>query len=126
MLASHRIFLAKALAVSGTDPVVLAVVQLDAWKGFSLQLVTTSTLHGDWKIEACNDYDPNGLDVAVNTGSWKDVTSWFDGAGGPIVTVTAASNQLVQAYPFCFQAFRVTFTPSSSSGTISAIANEKA
>lgn len=81
-------------------------------------------LQGTWAIEACNDYSA-GLDGSPNDGSWKDVTSWFGGDAPVTTNITDVSNQLVQADPFDFDAFRITFAYTDGIGTISIPVNQK-
>jgi hypothetical protein len=113
--ANQGIIISK-VSTSGTTPIVSDVIDCAKWRGISFQLITTSTLHGDWKVEVSNDYSDGLLNAQALAGRWSDITSQFSPA---IVTVTAASNQYVQLDPFAGGALRFTFTPSSSSGTIS-------
>jgi hypothetical protein len=85
----------------------------------SLQLVTTGTVSGSWKIELSNQ--PG---VENNGDSYpSDVTSGFQTPAGSAIAAAAGSptSQFVQATLIKAGAIRVTFTPSSGAGT--ALAN---
>lgn len=90
-----------------------------------LQLVTTGTLQGTWKVEvSCSPTAIDTYSTAPSTGSGpptvtavnddaSDITSAFSPT---IASVTAASSQYVQAAPLYAGYIRATFTPTTGSG----------
>lgn len=98
-----------------SDPVV-GILDMRPFDRISLQLITTGTLDGDWKVEVSNNYTPAGNGTygqPPEQGTWTDITTSFDPT---IAAVVNASNQWCQA-DIGFRAIRVTFTPSGVAGT---------
>lgn len=98
--------------------------------GFSLQLVTTGTLTGSWKIEFSNDYFDNGsapTNQPQNAGDWVDMTAKFSATNfflGPAAIsqpAGSATDQFLMGSFVRIRAIRVTFTAASGSGTVQAL-----
>jgi hypothetical protein len=108
---------AKALftALSVSDTAAHSSIAFDLLESedIGVQLVTTGTLTGTWKLEASND---GGT-------TWTDLVASFS----PTVTQPAgsATAQWPQLLPLVAAQFRVTFTASSGSGTITAAVARK-
>lgn len=105
---------------SGTTPIPSAADPMHNFDTLSLVLVTTLTVAGAWKVEASNDFSgQSGLqNRQSNAGTWGDVSSLCQPALAPVVS--GGSKQAVQIAPFGWGAVRVTFTPTSGSGAVSA------
>lgn len=108
--------------VSGTTPIVSAVVDIRDLDSIGFQLITTGTAAGDWTFEASNNFQPEGIasyGQVPTSGDWSDVTALFSPAA-----VTTASNQFKEAN-IRARSIRATFTPSAGAGTVRANVNAK-
>jgi hypothetical protein len=106
-------------AIVGTTPIVSDVCSIDNLDGAGLVLNSTGTVAGTWKVEASNNYVttkvPNlNQGAQVNSIRWADVTALFGTISGSVGT------KFYQCYPLVARAIRVTFTPSSGAGNVSA------
>lgn len=111
--------------VADTTPSVSRYAFIGKQSTLGIQLVTTGTLQGAWKIEvSCSPTAIVTLDPAPSSSSSRptipvtnddpsDITSAFSPS---IAAVTTASSQYVQASPLNAGYFRATFTATSGSG----------
>ena len=109
-------------AIVGTTPIVSDVMSLDNLDGAGLVLNSTGTVAGTWKVEGSNNYTsakiPNlNQGAQVNSIRWADITTAFGTISQP---AGSASTKFYQAYPLVCRFIRVTFTPSSGTGNVSA------
>lgn len=109
-------------AISGTTPIVSDVCSLDNLDGVGLQLVTTGTVAGTWKIEASNNYVSNKIpnlnqNAQASGIQWSDVTALFGTITQP---AGSATSKFYQCHPLVCRFLRVTFTPTSGAGNVSA------
>ena len=96
------------VSISDTNPHSSSGFQILQYNYVGLQLNTSGSLVGSWKIEVSND-----------TGqTWADITTGFT----PSIAAVAASpsSQFAQCVPIVVQMIRATFTASSGSGVASA------
>jgi hypothetical protein len=113
----------------GTSPIKSPWVGLGTQKQHSLQLSTTGTLTGTWKIEASNVAGADTLDDP-EAALPADVTAAFLGAGGtaPANPTGAPTSQLVACAGdnslIITGYLRASFTRVSGSGTILAALNK--
>lgn len=108
--------------VSGTTPIVSAVVDIRDLDSIGFQLITTGSVAGAWTFAASNNFQPEGIasyGQIPTMGDWSDVTALFAPAA-----VTTASNQSKQAN-LRARSIRATFTPTSGAGTVRANTNAK-
>lgn len=113
-------------AIVGTTPIV-STLQGPFNALTSLDLFSTGTVAGAWKIEVSNSY-ANDLDGLVLAGRWTDVTAAFrtpDATTGTVIAavVTGGTHQYVQFMGYncaglAAKSLRVTFTPASGAGNI--------
>ena len=106
-------------AIVGTTPIVSDVMSLDNLDGAGLVLNSTGTVAGTWKVEGSNNYTsakiPNlNQGAQVNSIRWADITAMFGTISGSVGT------KFYQAYPLVCRFIRVTFTPTSGAGNVSA------
>ena len=127
-------YLTPTQAISGTTPVVSAVLGMWDFDSVGLQLITSGTITGTWLIEASNDFTPqtngSGYGQASSdtpAGTWSDVTALFlKAAAGTAIANPAgsATNQYCQPRDFIrCRALRVTLTPASGSGNVTVLCN---
>jgi hypothetical protein len=109
-------------SISGTTPLGPMFVALARRGRFALQLATTGTVAGTWKVFGSNK---SGADVNGDA-SASDVTAAFETAADAPISQPAGSptSQLVQAGDIFFAYVGAQFTPSSGSGTAVANGNE--
>lgn len=112
-------------AVANTTPAVSRYAFIGRQNTLGMQLVTTGTLVGAWKIEvSCSPTAVDTLNPAPSSSSVRpiitavnddpsDITSAFTPS---IAAVSAASSQYVQASPLNAGYVRATFTATSGSG----------
>ena len=115
----HEGFFFDRKAVSTTTALVSQTYMLEKLEGVSVQLVTTATVAGAWLIEISNDFQ-GPMDNATPTGTahYTDVTALFLPTIGAVSS--GGSNQFAQIPYLAARAWRVTFTPSGGTGTVSA------
>lgn len=109
-------------AISGVTPITSAIITTDVIDLLSLQLVTTGTVAGTWTIQASNDYiatpagEAYGSQPTQATGTFSSYTGFTFAApaGSP-------TSQFVEKSGFGPRAFKLTFTPSSGAGNVTAI-----
>jgi hypothetical protein len=106
---------------SGTTAIVSPAQDMRRFDTIGLLLVTTGTIAGSWKIEASNDFVTNSTGAVYGQAQnaspqWGTVTSIFTPT---IAAVTSGgSSQATGATSFPWRQYRVTFTPTSGSGTV--------
>ena len=126
-------------AISGTTPIVSNPIDVRDKDAVALMLVIAggTTPNGAWKVEASLDFVPGVTSGAVggsssgaygapaNAGTWADVTALFSRP----TTIAAVTNNITsyhQADPHLdARHIRITFTPASGSGNVSAQAYMK-
>jgi len=112
-----------ATAISGTTPIVSAIIPMAAHDSVGLQLITTGTVAGAWKVEVSSNYvgTTNGSQYGAITAS-GDWTTIPNSEFSPAITDPAgsATSQYVQADLTCRNA-RITFTPASGAGNAQVI-----
>src|SRR3982750_2774878 len=68
-------------AIVGTTPIPSKVVGMNDKDSVGMQLISTGTVAGNWKVEVSNDFVPstNGsvYGAVTATGNWTDITSEF-------------------------------------------------
>lgn len=118
-------------AISGTTPIVGKVVDMQDFDSVGLQLISTGTVAGSWKIEISNNYVPQQnsnsygqVSATADTaeGTFTDVTALFlIAAAGTAIAAAAGSATSQYAQPRDFircRCLRVTFTPTSGAGNV--------
>lgn len=121
-------------AISGTTPIGPVIIDVRDKDAVALQLIVAggTTPHGSWKVEASLDFVPGVTSGALGgsssgaygapafAGTWSDITALFS-RPATIAAVTDNTTQYVQADPHVdARHIRLTFTPASGSGSVSA------
>lgn len=114
-------------AISGTTPIVSDARPIDNLDGVGLQLITTGTVAGTWLIEGSNNYVSNKIpnlnqNAQASGIQWSDITALFGSVTQP---AGSATSQFRQCHPLVCRFVRVTFTPSSGAGNVSAFYSGK-
>ncbi len=105
-------------AISGTTPIVSTVTWINMLDNVGYQLVTTGTVAGAWKVEVSNNYAVTWYNnQAAGAGDWFDYTSRMTTIAA---VLSGGSNQIAEHIGCTCRAMRLTFTPTSGAGNVSA------
>lgn len=111
-------YIIDAVTNSGTTPISGIFEGADKFNEFGMQLITTGTIAGTWTIGGSNNHSTGGLNELAATGTFPDISSLLNAA---FSAVTTGGSDQYRQMTFDGRAFKLTFTPTSGSGTVTAI-----